>query len=223
MDRGGPTIRRLLKTHDTSCSADGPPYRIASTPGSLGGIDRGYTIGRGERDACDSPFLNSAPGSAGNRSDPMSPSRSESIDTLDTPPRGSSTSPSSPSAMGTIFIGTALERRRGGLPDGARAQRRGRRSSWGTLQRRSSRLGRLARERLRMPVWSESRSPSGETTTKDLLHGCLASTFRVAANERSFTMSSASSRRSSTRPDSTSSGSSSKMGARGAGHITLFD
>ena len=62
-----PTIRHA-ETHDTSCSADGPPYRIAN---SGSGIDRGYTIGR-ERDACDSPFLNSRPRSAGNRSDPMS-------------------------------------------------------------------------------------------------------------------------------------------------------
>jgi UDP-N-acetylmuramoyl-tripeptide--D-alanyl-D-alanine ligase len=46
-------------------------------------------------------------------------------------------------------------------------------------------LGRLARARMEGGVVGITGSV-GKTTTKDLLRGCLASSFRVSANERSF-------------------------------------
>ena len=47
------------------------------------------------------------------------------------------------------------------------------------------RLGHLARERMDGGVVGITGSV-GKTTTKDLLRSCLASSFRVAASERSF-------------------------------------
>ena len=86
---------------------------------------------------------------------------------------------------GHDFIGTALERGARRLPDGARAQSAGRRSSSRTPPRRSSISGARPRADVGAGVVGITGSV-GKTTTKDLLHRCLASTFRAAANERSF-------------------------------------
>ena len=96
--------------------------------------------------ACDSPSLNSRPGSAGSRSDPTSPSR-ERASTRERSWPDSSTSRSSPSATGTTSSGRRPRTRGARLPHRARNRSVGRRSSWGTPRVALMDLGLLARER----------------------------------------------------------------------------
>jgi UDP-N-acetylmuramoyl-tripeptide--D-alanyl-D-alanine ligase len=80
------------------------------------------------------------------------------------------------------------------------------------------RLGQLARERMDAGVVGITGSV-GKTTTKDLLHSCLASSFRVAANERSFNNELGLPLTLLNAPDDVE-WVVLEMGARGAGHIT---
>jgi UDP-N-acetylmuramoyl-tripeptide--D-alanyl-D-alanine ligase len=80
------------------------------------------------------------------------------------------------------------------------------------------RLGQLARERMEGGVVGITGSV-GKTTTKDLLQGCLASSFRVAANERSFNNELGLPLTLLNAPDDVE-WTVLEMGARGAGHIT---
>jgi UDP-N-acetylmuramoyl-tripeptide--D-alanyl-D-alanine ligase len=80
------------------------------------------------------------------------------------------------------------------------------------------RLGELARERMRGGVVGITGSV-GKTTTKDLLQSCLASAFRVAANERSFNNELGLPLTLLNAPDDVE-WTILEMGARGAGHIT---
>jgi UDP-N-acetylmuramoyl-tripeptide--D-alanyl-D-alanine ligase len=80
------------------------------------------------------------------------------------------------------------------------------------------RLGQLARERMDGGVVGITGSV-GKTTTKDLLQGCLASSFRVAANERSFNNELGLPLTLLNAPDDVE-WTVLEMGARGAGHIT---
>jgi UDP-N-acetylmuramoyl-tripeptide--D-alanyl-D-alanine ligase len=79
-------------------------------------------------------------------------------------------------------------------------------------------LGRLARERLGGGVVGITGSV-GKTTTKDLLRGCLASSYRVAASERSFNNELGLPLTLLNAPDDVE-WVVLEMGARGAGHIT---
>lgn len=80
------------------------------------------------------------------------------------------------------------------------------------------RLGQLARERMGGRVVGITGSV-GKTTTKDLLQGCLASSFTVAANERSFNNELGLPLTLLNAPDDVE-WTVLEMGARGAGHIT---
>jgi UDP-N-acetylmuramoyl-tripeptide--D-alanyl-D-alanine ligase len=80
------------------------------------------------------------------------------------------------------------------------------------------RLGVLARERMGAGVVGVTGSV-GKTTTKDLLRGCLASSFRVAANERSFNNELGLPLTLFNAPDDVE-WVVLEMGARGSGHIT---
>jgi UDP-N-acetylmuramoyl-tripeptide--D-alanyl-D-alanine ligase len=80
------------------------------------------------------------------------------------------------------------------------------------------RLGQVARERMDAGVVGITGSV-GKTTTKDLLHGCLGSSFRVAANERSFNNELGLPLTLLNAPDDVE-WVVLEMGARGAGHIT---
>jgi UDP-N-acetylmuramoyl-tripeptide--D-alanyl-D-alanine ligase len=80
------------------------------------------------------------------------------------------------------------------------------------------RLGQLARERMEGGVVGITGSV-GKTTTKDLLQGCLVSSFRVAANERSFNNELGLPLTLLNAPDDVE-WTVLEMGARGAGHIT---
>jgi UDP-N-acetylmuramoyl-tripeptide--D-alanyl-D-alanine ligase len=80
------------------------------------------------------------------------------------------------------------------------------------------RLGQLARERMGGGVVGITGSV-GKTTTKDLLQGCLASSFRVTANERSFNNELGLPLTLLNAPDDVE-WTVLEMGARGAGHIT---
>ena len=80
------------------------------------------------------------------------------------------------------------------------------------------RLGLLARERMGGRVVGITGSV-GKTTTKDLLRSCLASTFRVAASERSFNNELGLPLTLLNAPDDVE-WVVLEMGARGAGHIT---
>jgi UDP-N-acetylmuramoyl-tripeptide--D-alanyl-D-alanine ligase len=80
------------------------------------------------------------------------------------------------------------------------------------------RLGLLARERMDGRVVGITGSV-GKTTTKDLLRGCLASSFRVAASERSFNNELGLPLTLLNAPDNVE-WVVLEMGARGAGHIT---
>ena len=118
---------------------------------------------------------------------------------------------------GHDFIGTALER-------GSPAYLTEREPSGGTAvvvgdtAASLLRLGQLARERMDAGVVGITGSV-GKTTTKDLLHSCLASTFRVAANERSFNNELGLPLTLLNAPDDVE-WVVLEMGARGAGHIT---
>ena len=80
------------------------------------------------------------------------------------------------------------------------------------------RLGLFARERMEGGVVGITGSV-GKTTTKDLLQGCLASSFRVAANERSFNNELGLPLTLLNAPDDVQ-WTVLEMGARGAGDIT---
>ena len=80
------------------------------------------------------------------------------------------------------------------------------------------RLGLFARERMEGRVIGITGSV-GKTTTKDLLQGCLASAFVVAANERSFNNELGLPLTLLNAPDDVE-WVVLEMGARGAGHIT---
>jgi len=80
------------------------------------------------------------------------------------------------------------------------------------------RLGVVARERMRAGVVGVTGSV-GKTTTKDLLRSCLASSFRVAANERSFNNELGLPLTLLNAPDDVE-WVVLEMGARGSGHIT---
>jgi UDP-N-acetylmuramoyl-tripeptide--D-alanyl-D-alanine ligase len=80
------------------------------------------------------------------------------------------------------------------------------------------RLGVLARERMGAGVVGVTGSV-GKTTTKDLLRSCLASSFRVAANERSFNNELGLPLTLFNAPDDVE-WVVLEMGARGSGHIT---
>ncbi len=79
-------------------------------------------------------------------------------------------------------------------------------------------LGRLARDRMDGGVVGITGSV-GKTTTKDLLRGCLASSFRVSASERSFNNELGLPLTLLNAPDDVE-WVVLEMGARGAGHIT---
>jgi UDP-N-acetylmuramoyl-tripeptide--D-alanyl-D-alanine ligase len=80
------------------------------------------------------------------------------------------------------------------------------------------RLGQFARERMGGGVVGVTGSV-GKTTTKDLLRSCLASSFRVAASERSFNNELGLPLTLLNAPDDVE-WTVLEMGARGAGHIT---
>jgi UDP-N-acetylmuramoyl-tripeptide--D-alanyl-D-alanine ligase len=80
------------------------------------------------------------------------------------------------------------------------------------------RLGVFARERMGAGVVGVTGSV-GKTTTKDLLRSCLASSFRVAANERSFNNELGLPLTLFNAPDDVE-WVVLEMGARGSGHIT---
>ena len=80
------------------------------------------------------------------------------------------------------------------------------------------RLGLLARERMGAGVVGVTGSV-GKTTTKDLLRSCLASSFRAAANERSFNNELGLPLTLLNAPDDVE-WVVLEMGARGSGHIT---
>ena len=79
------------------------------------------------------------------------------------------------------------------------------------------RLGQLARQRVQAGVVGITGSV-GKTTTKDLLHSCLASSFRASASERAFTNELGLPLTLLTAPDDVE-WVVLEMGARGAGHI----
>ena len=79
-------------------------------------------------------------------------------------------------------------------------------------------LGHLARERMGGGVVGITGSV-GKTTTKDLLRACLASSFRVAASERSFNNELGLPLTLLNAPDDVE-WVVLEMGARGEGHIT---
>jgi UDP-N-acetylmuramoyl-tripeptide--D-alanyl-D-alanine ligase len=80
------------------------------------------------------------------------------------------------------------------------------------------RLGQLARQRVHAGVVGITGSV-GKTTTKDLLHCCLASSFRASASERSFNNELGLPLTLLNAPDDVE-WVVLEMGARGAGHIT---
>ena len=152
----------------------GPRRRPPTLPGS--GIDRGYTIDR-ERDACDSPLLNSQPGSVGSRSDPTSPSTGASIDTRTSAP-GQLYVPIVAERDGHEFIGAALER---GPPAYLTAARSPSGPRPIVVEDTAAALLQPGRAGPRAG-WHGGvvgiTGSVGKTTTKDLLRHCLASTFR---------------------------------------------
>ena len=79
------------------------------------------------------------------------------------------------------------------------------------------RLGQLARQRVQAGVVGITGSV-GKTTTKDLLHSCLASSFRASASERSFNNELGLPLTLLNAPDDVE-WVVLEMGARGAGHI----
>ena len=79
------------------------------------------------------------------------------------------------------------------------------------------RLGQLARQRVQSGVVGITGSV-GKTTTKDLLHSCLASSFRASASERSFNNELGLPLTLLNAPDDVE-WVVLEMGARGAGHI----
>jgi len=82
------------------------------------------------------------------------------------------------------------------------------------------RLGQLARQRVQAGVVGITGSV-GKTTTKDLLHSCLASSFRASASERSFNNELGLPLTLLNAPDDVE-WVVLEMGARGAGHITAL-
>ena len=96
----------------------------------------------------------------------------------------------------------------------------GRRSSWRTPPCRSF-VSACSRERMEGRVIGITGSV-GKTTTKDLLQGCLASAFVVAASERSFNNELGLPLTLLNAPDDVE-WVVLEMGARGAGHITRSD